>query len=108
MNNNLIDINVVSGKWKDGECLNVLFDNNNIRVEHVFMPSKSSPPGFWYDVLEDEWGLLISGSVSFQYFESDIAGTTYQKGQHFYIPRRQKHRISMTSPDCVVLCVFSK
>ncbi len=58
MNNNLVDLNLVSGKWKDGECLNIIFDNKNIRLEHVFMPSKSSPPRFWYDVLEYKWGLV--------------------------------------------------
>lgn len=108
MNSDLIDLSTVSGKWNDGECSNILFDNKNVRLEHVFMPSKSSLPGFWYDVSEDEWGLVIFGSISFQYYEFGIAEITYHKGQHFFIPRHQKHRIKITSPDCIVLCVFIK
>lgn len=108
MNNDLINISIVNGKWNDDECLNILFDNENIRIEHVFMPSKSSSPGFWYDILEDEWGLVISGSISFQYFEIGSDETTYCKGEQFFIPRNKKHRIKITSPDCVVICVFIK
>jgi len=103
-----IDLNVVDGKWLDGECINVLFDNDNIRIEHVFMLSRSSPPGFWYNVPEDEWVFVISGNISLQFSEFDSAGSTYYKGQSFFIPRFRKHRIILTSPDCIVLCVFVK
>lgn len=106
MNN--ININIVNGNWNDGECLSILFDNKDIRIEHVFMPSKSSPHEFWYDSFEDEWGLVISGNITFQYHEVDFREETYCKGQQFYMPRHQKHRIVITSLDCVVLCVFIK
>lgn len=103
-----VDLNIVAGKWNDSECLNILFDNENIRVEHVFMPNKSSPHEFWYDVPEDEWGVIISGCVKFEYQNDEQRMVSYEEGQCFYLPRHTRHRIVETSSDCIVLCVFVK
>jgi uncharacterized protein YaiE (UPF0345 family) len=104
----VINLFHVSGLQKDNEIVDIVIENNNIRVEHVAMLSKVSPSGFWYDIADAEWGIVIQGSIKFEYFETRGEYEIYEKGSSFYIEGHQKHRIANTSSDCIVLCVFVK
>jgi len=104
----MIDLSKVKGSIKNDEIIDVITENDEIRVEHVAMPSKVSPHGFWYDVDESEWGMVLQGYVEFEYFENKYKNEIYKEGDSFFIKSHQKHRIVGTSLDCIVLCVFVK
>jgi len=100
-----MDLFEVIGEFTNGEICNVLFKDDKIRIEHVAMPSKRSPEGFWYDTKDNEWGYLIKGHVKFKY-QDNIEIITHKQGDIFFIPAHTIHRIEGTSSDCIVLCVF--
>ena len=94
-------------KKAQDESVEILYENDFIRVEYVKMTSKVSPEGFWYDVPEDEWAFLISGYIVFEY-RSTGEIIRYKNGTSFTIPSHTVHRLLGTAQDCAVLCVFSK
>ena len=83
-----------------------LFKDNTMRVEEIRSFGEISPPDFWYCQDENEFVYIVEGNACLTLF--DGSEVQLRKGDHYYIAKKVKHRVSFTSIDCVWLCVFNK
>lgn len=85
------------------ETFTTLLKCGPVTIERIQSNHTSSPPGFWYDQENDEWVILLKGTaiLSLENGES----VTLANGDHFFIPKHQKHRVEKTSEDALWLAV---
>jgi cupin 2 domain-containing protein len=71
-----------------GEIFELLYKNQNIRIEHI--TSSDTLPAMIYDQDEDEWVIVAEGMATLL-----IEGKEKRlnKGDHLFIPAHQKHQI---------------
>ncbi|NMB81854.1 MAG: cupin domain-containing protein [Ignavibacteria bacterium] len=81
----------------DEEFLEVLFQNNFLKMERIVSEGHSSPKNFWYDQDKNEFVLLLSGNaiISFE----DGNSIELFPGDYFIIPAHKKHRVDYTDPN---------
>lgn len=89
----------------DMEKVEILFENEKVRIERIESFGEASPKGFFYDQDEGEWVTLLNGSA-----ELEVEGKplSLKKGEHYFLKAHTLHRVEQTSEDCVWLCVFVK
>lgn len=89
------------------ELVEVLAEDNHVRIERIISRGHASPGGFWYDQQENEWVVVLKGEAKLL-FESDEQPIHMKPGDHVNIPVHKKHRVEWTSPDepTVWLAVF--
>jgi cupin 2 domain-containing protein len=94
-------------EFDDGEFMQNLVDDENIRIERIVSQGHSSPEDFWYDQNEEEWVVLLAGAAGLV-FEDEEAETVLRPGDHIRIPAHKRHRVAWTSRDeeTVWLAVF--
>lgn len=83
-------------KTSDQELIDVLFQNNSIRIERIISEGHTSPSNFWYDQDENEFVLLLSGKAILS-FENENK-IELNPGDYLIIPSHKKHRIDYTHP----------
>ena len=76
------------------ELVDVLAENDDVRIERIVSDGQASPADFWYDQDQNEWVLLVSGSATLE-FEDRVV--ELNPGDHLLIPAREKHRVAATS-----------
>lgn len=88
------------------ELVEVLAENQNIRIERIVSTGHASPDGFWYDQKEHEWVVVLKGEAKVR-FENDES-LQMKPGDHVLIPAHKKHRVECTTPEepTVWLAVF--
>ena len=80
------------------ELINVLTENESVKVERIVSDGHGSPDGFWYDQDENEWVLLVSGSAVLSIErEPGIERIELKPGDHLLIQPHQRHRVESTS-----------
>ena len=80
------------------ELINVLTENENVKIERIVSAGHASPEGFWYDQEENEWVLLVSGSAVLSIErESGAEKIELKPGDHLLLPAHQRHRVESTS-----------
>ncbi len=79
------------------EGVNILVQNEIVRIERIVSNGHASPAGFWYDQEEHEWILLLSGKAKLQFDGGDSINLI--PGDHQLIPAHKKHRVEWTTPD---------
>ena len=80
------------------ELINVLTENESVKVERIVSDGHASPDGFWYDQDENEWVLLVSGSAVLSIEkEPGIEQIELKPGDHLLIQPHQRHRVESTS-----------
>ena len=81
---------------KNEENFFQIFKNESIRVERIVSNGQKSPEDFWYEQIENEYILLLSGNaiLEFEDFEVEL-----KKGDCLNIKAMQKHRVKFTSLD---------
>ncbi len=91
------------------ELVEVLSENNNVRIERIVSTGHASPEGFWYDQEEAEWVVVVKGEANLL-FEGDEEPVHMRPGDHVSIPAHRKHRVEWTTADepTVWLAVFYK
>jgi cupin 2 domain-containing protein len=89
------------------ELVEILVENQHVRVERIVSTGHASQAGFWYDQAESEWVVVLKGEASLRFEDSD-ALLSLQPGDHVLIPARRKHRVEWTTPEepTVWLAVF--
>ena len=94
-------------KSAPNEIFTELLKVNGVRVERIVSFGQSSPNGFWYDQLENEWVILLEGSAQIKLHDQlvDLAA-----GDYLNIPSGTRHRIEKTAVDrrTVWLAIFYK
>jgi cupin 2 domain-containing protein len=88
------------------ELVDVLAENQHVRIERIVSTGHRSPEGFWYDQDEHEWVVVLKGEAKLVFDD----GKTVQMrvGDHLLIPARRRHRVDWTTPGepTVWLAVF--
>ena len=80
---------------KEGnELFNTLFENKNLKIEHI--QSNNLRNGEWYEQDELEWVFLARGEakIEFENYIKDLVA-----GDSLLIKAHQRHRVRSTSED---------
>lgn len=88
------------------EALDPLFANANCRVERIVSFGHASPPGFWYEQVEDEWVVLLTGSAALAF--EDGRTMALSAGDWVSLPASCRHRVESVSHDAVWLAVHCR
>ncbi len=88
------------------ELIEVLVENQHVRIERIVSTGHASPEGFWYDQEEHEWVVVLKGEAKLQFENAE--SVHLKPGDHLLIPANQKHRVEWTTPKepTVWLAVF--
>ncbi|MDF7798089.1 cupin domain-containing protein [Pontiellaceae bacterium B1224] len=76
------------------ELVDVLTESSNVRIERIMSDGHTSPDDFWYDQVQNEWVLLVSGSATLEFEDRSVE---LKPGDYLLIPAHQKHRVAATS-----------
>lgn len=89
------------------EAVNVLAHGKGMRVERIVSKGHCSPPGFWYDLADDEWVVLLKGEAVLR-FEQGNRSLHMKPGDYVHIDAHERHRVESTAEDTetVWLAVF--
>jgi len=85
------------------ERFNTLFENNNLKVEHI--QSNKFKNGEWYDQENVEWVFLAKGEAQIE-FETHIQ--TLIAGDYLLIEAHQVHRVLSSSDDAHWIALYLK
>ncbi len=89
------------------EIIREIVGAGNVRIERIISKGQSSPEGFWYDQLQNEWVMVLRGRAKIKFFDD---GTLLElsEGDYLNIPSHKKHRIEWTDPEnkTIWLAVF--
>lgn len=80
------------------EAFDDLLDVPGLRIERIVSHGQKSPPDFWYEQDEDEWVIVLQGSATLQ-LEGRDSVVMLAPGDHYWIPKRLRHRVYSTAPD---------
>ncbi len=87
------------------ELIEILAENQHVRIERIVSHRHASPDGFWYDQEEHEWVIVLKGAATLR-FENETV--EMKPGDFVNIPAHTKHRVEWTTPDepTIWLAVF--
>lgn len=90
------------------EVVTELLSAEGVRVERIVSFGQVSAEGFWYDLSENEWILLLDGSATLAF--QDKPSVDLKPGDYLRLPARCRHRVEKTSEfgRTVWLAVFYK
>ncbi len=81
----------------------LLGGSGGLLVERIVSHGQSTPPGQWYDQERDEWVVVLEGEAALQF--ADGSEIRLQRGDHVFLSKHLRHRVSETSSPCVWLAV---
>ena len=83
-----------------------LFSGKDVRIERIVSSGQTTPPGHWYDQVQDEWVVLIQGEAVLEYEAGEKLHLS--AGDHVLLPAHQRHRVVYTSadPPCIWIAIF--
>jgi cupin 2 domain-containing protein len=89
------------------EQIETLLTRPGLRVERIVSLGQASPPGFWYDQAEGEWGLVLAGAAKLR-FADEPEARLLRPGDWLDIAPHRRHRVDWTDPatPTVWLAVF--
>lgn len=89
------------------ELVNILAEGKSFRLERIVSKGHTSPKGFWYNQVENEFVLLIKGEAKIL-FEENAKPVTISEGDYINIPTHTKHRVEWTDPkmETIWLALF--
>ena len=73
------------------EVFTELLSAEGVRVERIVSFGQVSPEGFWYDLSENEWILLLEGSATLA-FQGESA-IDLKPGDYLRLPAGCRHRV---------------
>lgn len=82
----------------DAEELRTLLAAGALRLVRIVSTGQASPPGEWYDQVENEWVVLLKGAAGLR-LEGEDAVRRLAPGDYLLIPARTRHRVEWTAPD---------
>ncbi len=80
------------------EQIEPLIEGPNLRIERIVSTGQASPPGFWYDQLDDEFVVLLAGAARLRFAAGDLS-LDLRPGDWVEIPARARHRVEWTQAD---------
>lgn len=70
-------------------------DVKNVKIGRIISSGQATPPGEWYDQIQDEWAILVKGEADLL-FEGEDAPLKLKAGDYVFIPAHKKHRVERT------------
>lgn len=94
----------VENKYSD-EIIELIFENEIVRVERIYSKGSHTKEGMWYNQKETESVKITNGEAIMTVGNKmlNLIG-----GDALIIPAHEKHRVDFTSPDCEWICAFFK
>lgn len=83
------------------EQFDTLLKTQAVTIEKITSNDQTSSQ--WYDQNEDEWVVIIEGEGSLLF--EDGREISLQKGEHLYIPKHTKHKVTYTASPTIWLAV---
>ena len=80
------------------ETLDVLFDDQKVRIERIVSTGQATPEGEWFDQGRDEWVVLLRGAAGLL-FQGEDTAHRLEPGAYLHIPAHARHRVEWTSTD---------
>jgi cupin 2 domain-containing protein len=80
------------------ETLDVLFDDQKVRIERIVSTGQATPEGEWFDQDRDEWVVLLRGAAGLL-FQGEDTVHRLEPGAYLHIPAHARHRVEWTSTD---------
>lgn len=89
------------------ELFDTLVSNPAVTIKRIISTGQASPKDFWYDQLEHEWVVVLSGQASLE-FQDQKELMYLACGDYVHIAPHRKHRVHSTSADepTIWLAVF--
>ena len=89
------------------EHIDTLLTRPGVRMERIVSTGQASPEGFWYNQVEDEFVVLLSGAAGLR-FAGEAEVRELRPGDWLEIPAHVRHRVEWTAADAptVWLAVF--
>jgi cupin 2 domain-containing protein len=89
------------------ELIEILMEDEKVRIERIVSKGHASPPGFWYDQDRDEFVILLDGSAGLLFEEKEEL-IVMKPGDYVNIPAHARHRVEWTdaSKETVWMAVF--
>jgi cupin 2 domain-containing protein len=78
------------------ELVQTLLSAANVRIERIISHGHASPEGFWYDLGQHEWVVVLKGAARLRFEDGTVE---LKPGDFVNIPAYQKHRVDWTTPD---------
>jgi cupin 2 domain-containing protein len=78
------------------ELFTRLLQAPGVRIERIVSHGHSSPAGFWYDLPEHEWVIVLKGAARLEFEDGTLE---MLPGDYVNIPAQKKHRVAWTTPD---------
>jgi cupin 2 domain-containing protein len=78
------------------ELVELLAENQHVRIERVVSHGHASPAGFWYDQDQHEWVILLNGAARLCFEDQTIE---MKPGDFVNIPAHKKHLVEWTTLD---------
>ena len=79
------------------ELVEVLTENQHVRIERIVSTGHASQENFWYDQDENEWVVVLKGAAKLV-FEGKEDSIDMGPGDFVNIPAHRKHRVEWTTP----------
>jgi cupin 2 domain-containing protein len=89
------------------ELIEILYQNDHIRVERIISNCCPSPNNFWYDQETDEWVMILEGEAGLS-VDGEKNIVELHTGESIFLPAHKKHRVEWTSERTVWLTVHSR
>ena len=83
----------------------VLTDPQGLLVERIISHGHVTPEGEWHDQDRDEWVVVLEGEARLLY--ENGPELLLRKGDHAFLPKHVRHRVTYTSSPCLWLAVHS-
>ncbi len=80
------------------ELLTTLLSAEHVRIERIVSHGHASPEGFWYDLAQPEWVIVLQGAARLR-FADEAHLTDLRVGDFVHIPAHRQHRVEWTTPD---------
>lgn len=81
----------------------VLTGEGGLLVERIVSHGHVTPEGTWYEQERDEWVVVLEGEAALGY--EDGSKLFLGKGNHAFLPKGVRHRVTYTSSPCIWLAV---
>ena len=78
------------------ELVQVLMQNQSVRIERIVSRGHASAPDFWYDQSAAEWVMVVSGAARIEF--DDGTSHDLRPGDWIDIPAHCRHRVAWTDP----------
>ena len=93
--------------WNSGfDCVNLLVERGNLRIERIVSTGQAISEGQWYDQDTDEWVLLVEGAAGLR-IDGESEDRRLNDGDWIFLPAHCRHRVTWTraAPPTIWLAV---